>query len=74
MKKGEEGGEKTFHVDPTFSSMVLPGGVRLVECRFWTSFPLSVCCVLNSSPPSSCKILSWLLVSKLLFTHISYLI
>lgn len=35
---------------------------------------LSVCCVVNSSPPSSDKVLSWLLVSKLLFTHISYLI
>lgn len=74
MKKGEEGGEKTLHVDAHFSPVVLPGGVRLVECSLWTLFPLSVCCVLKSSPPSSCKVLSWLLVSKLLFTHISYLI
>lgn len=31
MKKGEEGGEKTFRVDPNFSSTVLPGGVRLIQ-------------------------------------------
>lgn len=71
MKKGEEGEEK----NPS-SQIPNVSPVNGQEREDWAVdfASLSVCCVVNSSPPSSDKVLSWLLVSKLLCTHISYLI
>lgn len=75
MKKGEEGGENPLSLNsrPQLEHSC-PRRQRLVGGLLRTLFPLSLCHDVNSSPSSSYNVLSWLLVSKLLFTHISYLI
>lgn len=75
MKKGEEGGESPLSLNPRPQrEQCCQRRQRLAGYLLWTLLLFSVHPVVNSSPPSSYKVLSWLLVSKLLFTHISYLI